>query len=89
MIYIYTFNDHTFADNTNIFCISKNVGDICNEINMEIDKIYSWTKAYKLSLIGEKINFMLLTLKRFFDIWTTYSSMEAEYDSWMKATFWK
>ena len=29
------------ADDTNRFCTGKNLGDIANEINVEIDKIYS------------------------------------------------
>ena len=54
-----------FADNTNLFCTGKNLGDIVNEINVEIDKTYSWVKSYKLSLNVEKANFMLFTHKYF------------------------
>ena len=36
-----------FANDTNIFGTGKNIGDIVNEINVEIDKIYSWVKANK------------------------------------------
>ena len=54
-----------FADDTNLFCTGKNLGDIVNEINVEIDKIYSWVKANKLSLNVEKTNFMLFTPKCF------------------------
>ena len=54
-----------FADDTNLFCNGKNLSDIVSEINMEIDKIYSWVKANKLSLNIEKTNFMLFTTKRF------------------------
>ena len=54
-----------FVDDTNLFCTGKNLGDIVNEINVEIDKIYSWVKANKLSLNVEKTNFMLFTPKSF------------------------
>ena len=54
-----------FADDTNLFCTGKNLGDIVNEINVEIEKIYSWVKANKLSLNVEKTNFMLFTPKCF------------------------
>ena len=54
-----------FADDTNLFCTGKNLGDIVNEINVEIDKIYSWVNANKLSLNVEKTNFMLFTPKSF------------------------
>ena len=54
-----------FADDTNLFCTGKNLGDIVNEINVEIDRIYSWVKANKLSLNVEKTNFMLFTPKCF------------------------
>ena len=53
------------ADDTNLFCTGKNLGDIVNEINVEIDKLYSWVKANKLSLNVEKTNFMLFTPKCF------------------------
>ena len=54
-----------FADNTNLFCTAKNLGHIVDEINVEIDKIYSWVKANKLSLNVEKTYFMLFTPKCF------------------------
>ena len=54
-----------FADDTNLFCTGKNLGDFIDEINEEIGKIYSWVKANKLSLNVEKTNFMLFSLKCF------------------------
>ena len=36
-----------FTDDTQLFCTSKYLGDIVNEINVEMDKIYSWVKANK------------------------------------------
>ena len=62
-----------FADDTNLFCTGKNFGDIVNEINMEIDKIYSWVKANKLSLNVEKLILCYSHLNVFHEIWTTYS----------------
>ena len=41
------------------------MNDIVSQINREIDKIYSWVKANKLSLNVEKTNFMSFTPKRF------------------------
>ena len=43
------------------FCTGTNLGDIVNEIAVEIEMIYSWVKAYKLSVSAEKINLMLFT----------------------------
>ena len=54
-----------FADDTNLFCTGKKLNDILKEINVEIDKIYSWVKANKLSLNVDKTNFMLFTPKCF------------------------
>ena len=54
-----------FADDTNLFCTGKNLNDIVKEINVEIDKIYSWVKANKLSLNVDKTSFMLFTPKCF------------------------
>ena len=62
-----------FADDTNLFCTGKNLGDIVNEINVEIDKIYSWVKANKLSLNVEKLISCYSRLNVFQEIWTTYS----------------
>ena len=45
-----------FADDTNLFCTGKNLADIVNEINVEIDKIYTWVKANKL-LLAKIFNF--------------------------------
>ena len=54
-----------FADDANLFCTGKNLGDIVNEKNAEIDEIYSWVKANKLSLNVEKTNLILFTPKCF------------------------
>ena len=43
-----------FADDTNLFCTGENFSDIVKEINVEIDKIYPWVKANKLSLNVDK-----------------------------------
>ena len=50
-----------FAADTNLFCTGKNLGDIVNEMNVEIDKKYFWVKANKLSLDVEKTNFAIYT----------------------------
>ena len=54
-----------FADDTNLLCTGENLNDIVKEINVEIDKIYYWVKANKLSLNVDKINFMSFTPKCF------------------------
>ena len=54
-----------FADDTNLFCTGKTLNDIVKEINVELDTIYSWVKASKLSLNVDKTNFMLFTPKCF------------------------
>ena len=52
-----------FADDTNIFATGYNLNDIISQINKEIDNVYAWVKANKLSLNIDKTNFMLFTPK--------------------------
>ena len=54
-----------FADDTNLFCTGQNLDDLVQKINIEMEKIYSWVKANKLSLNVDKPNFMLFTPKHF------------------------
>ena len=52
-----------FADDTNLFCTGRDMLSMVDEINRELDKIYSWLNANKLSLNIAKTNFMLFTPK--------------------------
>ena len=52
-----------FADDTNLFATGYNLNDIISQINKEIDNVYAWVKANKLSLNIDKTNFMLFTPK--------------------------
>ena len=54
-----------FADDTNLFCTSRNIDSLVNEINDEMSKSFSWVKANKLSLNIDETNFMLFTPKDF------------------------
>ena len=54
-----------FADDTNLFCNGQNLDDLVQKINIEMEKIYFWVKANKLSLNVDKTNFMLFTPKHF------------------------
>ena len=47
-----------FADDTNLFATGYNLNDI-SQINKEIDNVYAWVKANKLSLNIDKTSFML------------------------------
>ena len=52
-----------FAGDTNRFATGYNLNDIISQINKEIDNVYAWVKANKLSLNIDKTNFMLFTPK--------------------------
>ena len=52
-----------FADDTNLICTGSNLNDTVDQINREIDKIYAWVKANRLSLNIDKTSFMLFTPK--------------------------
>ena len=54
-----------FADDTNLFCTNAKLDILVNEINVELDKIYTWVRVNKPSLNIEKTNFMLFTPKGF------------------------
>ena len=54
-----------FGDDTNLFCTRRNVDALVVQINIEMEKIYSWVKKIKLSVNVEKIMFMLYTPKHF------------------------
>ena len=54
-----------FADDTSLFCTGQNPDDLVQKINIEMEKIYSWVKANKVSLNVDKTNFMLFTPKHF------------------------
>ena len=61
-----------FADDTNLFCTGKNLGDIVNEINVEIDMIYSWWKQTNYHWMLRKLISCYSRLNVFHEIWTTY-----------------
>ena len=52
-----------FADGANLFATGYNLNDIISQINKEIDNVYAWVKANKLSLNIDKTNFILFTPK--------------------------
>ena len=54
-----------FADDTNLFGTNAKLDILVNEINVELNKIYTWVRVNKLSLNIEKTNFMLFTSKGF------------------------
>ena len=54
-----------FGDDTNLFCTNAKLDILVNEINVELNKIYTWVRVNKLSLNIEKTNFMLFTPKGF------------------------
>jgi hypothetical protein len=48
-----------FADDTNLFLSGKNIDELFNIINFELDKISDWFKANQLSLNISKTNFII------------------------------
>ena len=50
---------HLFTDDANLFLKHKGVNIIESEINSELDKVYIWLSANKLSLNIEKSNFVI------------------------------
>ena len=78
-----------FADDTNLFCTGENFSDIVKEINVEIDKIYSWVKANKLSLNVDKTNFMLFMPKCFPRNMDDLQINGSRFQRWTKQNYWE
>ena len=52
-----------FADDTTLFCRSKNLHELSTVINNELGNIIKWLKANRLSLNIDKTNFMIFRPK--------------------------
>ena len=50
-----------FADDTTIYKSSKNIRDIYDNMNLELNVLSDWFRANKLSLNANKCNYMLFT----------------------------
>ena len=50
-----------FADDTNVFMSGNNLQNLCEEVSVELDKVWQWLKCNKLSLNISKTSFMLFT----------------------------
>ena len=48
-----------FADDTNIFCSGKDIGKLCETVNIELKKLQSWFIVDRLSLNIAKTNYTL------------------------------
>ena len=48
-----------FADDTNLFCSSNDIKTLFLNTNLELQKIYKWFQANKLSLNEDKTTFTL------------------------------
>ena len=52
-------NFYLFADDTNIYCESKNVPDLIRIVNKELRSVKKWLDANKLSLNIDKTNYII------------------------------
>ena len=50
---------YLFADDTNIYCESKNVSDLMRTVNKELRSVKKWLDANKLSLNIDKTNYII------------------------------
>ena len=55
---------HLFADDTNIYCSSKNLNDLELILNQELNAVAEWVKSNRLALSILKTNFVLFHFKR-------------------------
>ena len=52
-----------FADDTNLFFSCKNINELIDTVNGELDKLAEWFRANKLSLNISKTNYILFGFK--------------------------
>jgi len=50
-----------FADDTTIYCSNTNLNNLYQDINHDLDVLYDWFKANKLSLNISKTNYMIFS----------------------------
>ena len=48
-----------FADDTNLFITGRDIDDLINTMNIELNKTIIWVNAYKLSLNARKTKFLI------------------------------
>ena len=53
-----------FADDTTVFCSGKNIDDLINIVNREMQKLIIWLYVNKLSINTEKTNYILFSLRK-------------------------
>ena len=53
-----------FADDTNAFCSGRDIVELVEVVNNELDKLNSWFRLNKLSLNVSKTNYVVFTNKR-------------------------
>jgi hypothetical protein len=49
-----------FADDTNVFHSHQNLPDLINQVNYELNKLFDWFSANKLSINFKKTKYMIL-----------------------------
>ena len=76
-----------FADDTNLFATGYNLNDIISQINKEIDNVYAWVKANKLSLNIDITSCMLFTPKCVPRTITCVLLLVTELWKWLKQNF--
>ena len=56
-----------FADDTNVFISGKNIENLTQIMNNELEKLAKWLQVNKLSLNVDKTHYMIFTLKKSVD----------------------
>ena len=55
---------HLFADDTNIYCSSKNLNDLESKLNYELKAVAEWMKSARLALSVLKTNYIFFHSKK-------------------------
>ena len=76
-----------FADDTNVFISGKNIKNLTQIMNNELEKLAKWLQVNKLSLNVDKTHYMIFTLKKSVDANTNIIISDAIIKSIYKTKF--
>ena len=61
---VLSFTVHDFADDANLMCSSKNLKRLSKDLNRDLDLLYDWLCANRLSINTEKTEFIVFRTPR-------------------------
>ena len=76
------------ADDTNVFISGKNIENLSQIMNNELEKLAKWLQVNKLSLNVDKTHYLIFTLKNYVDANTNININDALIKRVFLGLFW-